>query len=263
MTIKWTGSKKWLLPVFRSMDVCYEPFAGSASVSLTHAKEAYLNDTCLPLINMYKELALRKNDYLTEVRDLFDSIQGDPDPRAKFYEVRNNFKSTGEQDPVAFLAILYAGFNGLWRASKNGCNVPYGGPRRFPFDKLLITPSDKIKAATCLSWEHSLPDLEDEDAVIYADAPYSSTFTSYTPAGWTITDDIKLVKALGKRKNPVIISCLKTDANERNLKAHGFDFVTLGKLYSNGQKKAKRVEEILAFNDRGINFIKFSELQTS
>ena len=261
MTIKWTGSKAWLRPVFRRMEECYEPFAGSAAISLTHADKIYLNDACLPLTQMYNAMAKNKEDYLRDVNSLFNDIQNAPNPKARFYEVRSNFRLGGEKDPVAFLAILYAGFNGLWRSGPNGCNVPYGGPRNFPYDKLMLLPAERIASVTNLSWEQVKP--PNDTCVVYADPPFATTFTGYNAEGFTVEDNIALFNQLASLPNPVIISCLRTKENEELLKERGFDFVTLGKLYRNGQRGSVKKEEILAFNDKSIQYIKFSELRTS
>lgn len=261
MSIKWTGSKSWLRPVFRHMDECFEPFAGSAAISLAHADKIYLNDTCTPLVEMYREMSTRKVNYLRSVRAVFNSIQQDPDPKAKFYEVRNNFRANGGTDPVVFLAILYSGFNGLWRVGPNGCNVPYGGPRKFPFEKLLMMPTERIVSVTNHAWELATP--PNDTCVVYADPPFATTFTGYSPEGFSTAHNVTLFNHLASLPNPVLISCLGTEENEELLLERGFDYVTLGKVYRNGQRGSVKKEEILAFNDEGIQYIKFSELRTS
>lgn len=261
MTIKWTGSKKWITPVFHEIDECFEPFAGSAAVSFTHAKKIHLNDASQPLIEMYKQMMSRKSDYLHEAFNLFNSIQAADDPKARYYEIRNTFRSAGGTDPVAFLAILYSGFNGLWREGPNGCSVPYGGPRKFPFENLMNTPTDRIASITSLSWKEVV--CPNDSCLLYVDPPYATTFTDFTQRGWVEAENIELFDWLTSLPNPVVVSCFRTKQNEALLKERKFDFVTLNKRYSNGSRGSTKKEEIVAFNDSGIQFIKFRELKTS
>lgn len=261
MTVKWTGSKKWVKPAFKEMDECFEPFAGSASISLTWANKVYLNDLCTPLTEMYKAMKVNKVGLIDDAEDIFNSIKNAADSKAKFYEVRNQFNVNGGTHPAEFLAILYSGFNGLWRSGPNGCNVPYGGPRKFPTKYLLETPVDKIVSITNKTWQELTP--PNETCVVYADPPYASTFTGFTAKGWSLSENVELFDSLSKLPNPVIISCLKTDENMKLLDERNFDYVSLTKLYSNGRSGSIKKEEILAFNDEGQRYIKFRALKTS
>jgi DNA adenine methylase Dam len=255
--LKWTGSKAWLTPFIQPVPVCYEPFGGSANVSLTCSQLAHVNDTCGPLIALYEAFRTSKEETVNEAERLFKSINHSPDPKRAFYEMRSRFNA-GEKTPENFLVLIYMGFNGLWRESKNGCNVPYGGLRTFPRDKLLSFPAEKFGRLTCDSWDQvSVPD---EECLIFVDPPYAGAFVSYNENGWTQKENEQLFSSLAIRPNPVVITCLHTDSNEQLLTELSFEQFIIPKKYANGVGSVVK-GEIIAYNGKGREILKLDEME--
>lgn len=259
MTIKYTGSKKWLTKVIRPIDEIYEPFAGSAVISFQKSTACHLNDQVEPLVNFYKRLQADKDLFVRDLLAEVEAIKKSVNPKAAYYDARARFNAGGMKDPVLFCVILYLGFNGLYRVGPNGCNVPYGGDsRKFNPSGILSIPIEKVATLTHGSWESN--PVPNESCTIYADPPYATTFTGYTRSGWTQAQNVALFSWLSEKSNPVLISCLQTDENEDLLRELGFDYVSMSKLFSNGVRSVTK-GEILAFNEKAIQHIQFRDVK--
>lgn len=253
MSIKWTGSKNWVLPYIKPMDECYEPFAGSGIVSYAKAERCWLNDTCSFLIETHLALRDDKVRTLNDAYALFTAIHRAPDPKQEFYRLRTAFNSGVQIGPSVFLAILYAGFNGLWREGKRGCTVPFGGKRNFPRAHLQAIPSHKLVDASSLSWEHTSP--PNADCVIFADPPYDDTFVGYSKKGWSVADTERLFEALAAVPNPVILTCSAGQRNQDKLVQLGFSYFEVSRTYTNGARGKVDAAELLAYNTAGLNYV--------
>jgi len=259
MSVKYTGSKRWLVKVLRPIEEIYEPFAGSAVISFRRSERCHLNDSISALISMYRRMQVDQEKFVGEVTKMIDTIRSSPCSSTAYYEMRSKFNRGDMLDPVMFCTILYLGFNGLYRVGPNGCNVPYGGDdRRFDPSGLLSTPVDKIASLACLPWEQA--EVPNETCTIYADPPYFGAFTGYTSAGWTQADNEALFSWLANKPNPVLLSCLRSDENEKLLRKVGLDYITLSKTFSNGRGSVTK-GEILAFNELSIPSIVFREVR--
>lgn len=255
MSLTWTGSKRWLLKSLKPMDEVFEPFAGSAAVSFGRSTTCHLNDVVQPLIEVYRELRSDKEGLIKKVEDVVDTVRKSSRPEESYYLLRERFNVGGMMDPVLFVAILTLGFNGLYRQSANGCNVPYGGPKRvFRPEKLRSIPAEKIQTLTSERWgPHLVPN---ETCVVYVDPPYATTFTGYNPRGWDQSDNDSLIEVLAGLPNPVVLSLLNTEENTRKLSEFEFDYISVPKKYTNGGVLVSR-KELLAFNEAGLPYVNF------
>jgi len=110
--IPYQGSKRNLAPdIIRyfpeQIDVLYEPFAGSAAMSIAAAREGlaksfYINDLNKPLVDLWDEI-INRPDQLSEKyeRLWYDQLS---DPKAFYVKVRDEFNRTGA--PQLFLYLL-------------------------------------------------------------------------------------------------------------------------------------------------------------
>ena len=250
---KWTGSKKWLRHNLKEVDEVVEMFAGSAWVSFSRSNKCHLNDTCLPLIAVYEQLMTNKASFLFDVERQFLSIQNASDPRATYNSLRTKFNITGS-DPVLFCVLLHAGFNGLWRTSTKGFNVPYGGVRKLDLSTLDSIPVEKIVTLSATSWEDV--HIPNEKCLIYADPPYVGTHTIYTKEGWDHLDNQNLVAHLSDIKNPTMFSLLNTDFNLKLIKKNNFLYAEKERTFRNGVSTGKRVKELICFNEKAHSYLK-------
>jgi DNA adenine methylase len=110
--IPYQGSKRNLAPdILRyfpeHIDVLYEPFAGSAAMSIAAAeaelaKSFYINDLNKPLIDLWDEIINRPDQLVTKYEQLWNDQHADP---KEFYvKVRDDFNKTGA--PHLFLYLL-------------------------------------------------------------------------------------------------------------------------------------------------------------
>tara|TARA_Y100000034_G_C6891903_1_gene410478 strand:+ start:1649 stop:2428 length:780 start_codon:yes stop_codon:yes gene_type:complete len=249
---KWTGSKKWLRHHLKDMDELLELFAGSAWISFSRAQTCHLNDTCVPLIRVYESLKNDKPKFLHEVRKNFSQIQSASDPRAKYYELRNQF-NVRRDDPVLFCVLLHSCFNGLWRTSRNGFNVPYGGDRKLNLETLESIPVEKIASLTCNPWEEVI--IPNDDCIVYADPPYAGTHTIYTSTSWHYGHNEKLLEKLSGLPNPVLITLMGSEENYKLLKKFDLKYAEKSRTFRNGPSKGKQVKELLCFNDAAYPFL--------
>jgi DNA adenine methylase len=191
--IKWSGVGRWI-----------EPFLGSGVVLFNvQSASALVNDINPHIIRFYKMLnegKLSPNEVgahlIREGKKLLE--QGE----AYYYEVRERFNKTGE--PLDFIFLTRACFNGLMRFNRNGkFNVPFcRKPDRFRrayITKIVNQVSDLHKVMHGKRWEFRTGDwrecLQDvkEDDFVYLDPPYLGRHTDYYQ-NWTERDAIDIAR---------------------------------------------------------------------
>ncbi len=110
--IPYQGSKRNLAPdILRyfpeHIDVLYEPFAGSAAMTIAAAeaelaKSFYINDLNKPLIDLWNEIINRPSQLVTKYEQLWNDQH--TDPKEFYVKVRDEFNRTGA--PHLFLYLL-------------------------------------------------------------------------------------------------------------------------------------------------------------
>ena len=124
--IKSQGIKTKLVPWINSIKpadfegVWIEPFMGTGVVAFNLApQQALLCDTNPHLINFYK--AINEGSLTPEIVRQFLNVEGAKlleKGESYYYEVRNRFNK--EHQPLDFLFLNRAGFNGMIRFNKKG-----------------------------------------------------------------------------------------------------------------------------------------------
>ena len=164
----------------------YEPFCGSAAVSLAAARYGWassfaLNDLNPALIALWREILDRPHDLVDQYGELWHEQQHDP--RGFFVRVRTRFNQTHE--PRDFLYLLARIVKG---------SIRYGADGRFnqsPDNRRLGMHPSRMRrqiegSAALLSTRTVLTALDFRDAllnatpndVIYMDPPYQGTSTA-------------------------------------------------------------------------------------
>jgi len=196
--LKWVGSKRWIASEISEIVSTHldpsgtyiEPFAGSAAVFFAvNCKHSILSDTLAPLIATYQDIRDRPNKVWSELRAVGVNANTEVDytaRRSRFNKllIREKF---GVEFTALFIYLNKAGFNGLWRQTKDGIfNVPFGKHKSIK----LPTRSDLIIASSKLQSTRLIPITIPVDVfdiirqsragdVIFADPPYFETFTGY------------------------------------------------------------------------------------
>lgn len=233
--VKWAGGKRWLVPELRKLYAPHrerrlvEPFCGGLSVVLgLMPQRALLNDLCVPVVALYRE------------------VQGGLDwpatwphvnTRAGYYAARAEFNACclgGARQGLPYRSLLFYWllrhcFNGLCRFNRSGgFNTPFGGyknpkvVRDFSPHQRAFEPWDFLSG----DFESALAARIDTD-FIYADPPYDGVFAGYTGSGFSWDDQVRLADALHQHAGPVVVSNVATDRVLALYRDRGFNVRTL------------------------------------
>jgi DNA adenine methylase len=178
-------------------------------------KRALLCDTNPHLINFYSAIQSEKitpalvKEFLIEEGSQLLSIGED-----HYYSVRDRFNKSN--DPLDFLFLNRAGFNGMIRFNRKGdFNIPFcRKPNRFAqayitkivnqvtcISKLLKTKDFTFKYQ---SFERTIEQTTDND-IIYCDPPYIDRHVDYYN-GWNDTHERELFDSLNRTSGRFILS---------------------------------------------------------
>src|SRR6266705_1600930 len=250
--VKWAGGKTSLLPylllqVPQDLSNYYEPFLGGGALFLgictrTTGFKAHLSDTNLELITAYRVI----KESPKELIRLLSRFQGDYDSAldksAYFYQKRD-WRPADEIESAARLIFLNKTcYNGLYRVNSKGeFNVPFG---RYKNPRILN--SDVIRAASHVleNTKAELRTIDYKDALtscgradfVYLDPPYqpptkTSSFTDYTPGGFSEKDQEELAEEFGKLVDRVCTVVLSN--SETSLTRHLYNDFEIRKVTVN------------------------------
>jgi len=269
--IKSQGIKTKLVPWIQALvpDVTgrwIEPFIGTGVVAINSGfKKALLSDTNPHIIRFYQAVQDRKitpsivREYLEKEGELLRKAANRGYNHFNFIKDRFN----REHDPLDFLFLSRAGFNGMIRFNKRGeWNIPFcQKPERF--SKAYITKIvNQVHDVACLiqpEWkflnkpfEQVIP-LATERDIIYCDPPYMGRYVDYY-SGWTEDDEGRLFKLLSSTRARFILSTWHHNDYRENEMVHKywrrFNIVTRDHFYHSGGKIENRrsIVEALVYN---------------
>ncbi len=258
--IKSQGIKTKLVPWIASIipidfkGLWIEPFMGTGVVGFNLApRRALLCDTNPHLINFYTAIANSNitpesiRDFLyTEGSKLLDNGED------HYYEIRNRFNRN--HDPLDFLFLNRAGFNGMIRFNRKGeFNIPFcRKPQRFAqayITKIVnqvycLSKLFKIKHFTfkCQKFEDTISEAGIED-IIYCDPPYIDRHVDYY-SGWDWEHEKSLYEALSKTRSKFILSTWHHNDFRKNdsisLLWNKFNILTREHFYHVGGREENR-----------------------
>ncbi|NQZ93802.1 MAG: Dam family site-specific DNA-(adenine-N6)-methyltransferase [Moritella sp.] len=260
--LKWAGGKYSLVDHLREKlpagKRLVEPFVGAGSVFLnTDYDEYLLNDINPDLINMYKILQQKPEQFIADAQRFFTPEFND---KERYYKIREKFNKTSNpyQRSLMFLYMNRHGFNGLCRYNKSGgFNVPFGSYKKpyFPLKELRFF-AEKSKKATfiCESYSDVYKRLGSDD-VVYCDPPYAplsrtASFTSYSASGFSLDDQALLAKVSREtsqeRNIPILISNHDIPLTRELYHGSTFEVVQVKRTISRNAGKRNKVDELLA-----------------
>jgi len=269
--IKSQGIKTKLVPWIQSLVPAIhgrwvEPFLGTGVVAFNSGfRQALLSDVNPHVIGFYQavkdhEITPRRvRDYLEEEGD---HLEHGPDKGyAHFRAVKDRFNKT--HDPLDFLFLSRAGFNGMMRFNRSGeWNIPFcQKPERF--SRSYITKIvNQVHDVACLiqpEWEFMVETFDKvipqatRDDVIYCDPPYIGRYVDYY-SGWTEEEEQRLFDLLSSTPARFILSTWHHNDSRENAFINSlwsrFNIVTRDHFYHCGGKLENRraVVEALVFN---------------
>jgi DNA adenine methylase len=258
--IKSQGIKTKLVPWIRELvpsnfkGKWIEPFMGTGVVAFNLAPmKALLCDTNPHLINFYSSIqcgritpVIVKNFLEQEGQKLLDEGE------KHYYYIRDRFNEN--KDPLDFLFLNRAGFNGMIRFNrKGGFNIPFcRKPSRFAqayVTKITnqVTSISKMIAAKdfefkCQSFEETISCATKND-LIYCDPPYIDRHVDYF-GSWDAAHEERLFDSLNESKAKFILSTWHHNdfrSNEYIEKFwNNFDILTREHFYHVGGKEKNR-----------------------
>jgi DNA adenine methylase len=220
--VKWAGGKTSLLPhllphvSLRLSSYC-EPFLGGGALffgicARTTSFSAHLSDTNKELINAYRVI----KESPEELIRLLSRFQGEYDSaidKGSYFYQKRDWRPVDRIESAARLILLNKTcYNGLYRVNSKGeFNVPFGrykNPRIL--DSHVIRAASQVLKNTkaelrSLGYKDALASCKTADFV-YLDPPYqppskTSSFTDYTPGGFSEKDQEELAEEFGKLVN--------------------------------------------------------------
>lgn len=269
--IKSQGIKTKLVPWIQSLTPAshgrwIEPFLGTGVVAFNSGfRQALLSDINPHVIGFYQGIKdrlitpQRVREYLQEQAAL---LKHAPEKGyAHFRAVKERFNRT--HDPLDFLFLSRAGFNGMMRFNRKGeWNIPFcQKPDRFA-PAYVTKIVNQVHDVACLiqpgwsflvdSYENIIPKATKED-IIYCDPPYIGRHVDYY-GGWTDEDEHRLYALLSSTPARFILSTWHHNDYRENafIKSHwsNFNIVTRDYFYHSGAKieNRKSIVEALVYN---------------
>lgn len=266
---KWTGGKRQLLPVIKSLmpdnyNGYFEPFIGGGALFFDLAPEkAVINDFNSELVNCYLQIKERPLELIALLAEHQKNNSKDYflDLRSVDRDGRIDMMTDAER-AARIMYLLRVDFNGLYRVNaKNQFNAPYGNYKNLKIvhSELILAISDYLNSAditiTTGDFEKAVDSVEAGDFV-YFDPPYiplseTSAFTSYTHEGFSYDDQVRLrdcVKRLDEKGAYVMLSNSSSPLVEELYK----DFIVhkVDVTRTNGAKASSRgkISEIIVTN---------------
>lgn len=251
--LKWAGGKRWLVPHLKPIwekhsDRRYvEPFCGGLAVVLgLQPGRALLNDINPHLINFYRHL---QNGLQPRIKMRYDE-QLFYKHRARFNKLIQNGGAKSSEAAELFYYLNRTCFNGLCRFNKGGqFNVPFGTYTTINYAKDFGEYAEAFK-----QWEFTNVDVEkveiESTNFIYADPPYDTEFTTYSPGGFSWDDQKRTAELLSKHAGPVVISNQATPRIVELYEGLGFELSYLAgprRISCTGDRTAAR--EVLAIKE--------------
>lgn len=266
---KWTGGKRQLLPVIKSLmpesfNRYFEPFVGAGALffELTPTN-AVINDFNSELINCYLQIKYNSTELIELLSDHEENNSKEYYLDLRSIDRDGRFDELSKTERAArIMYMLRVNFNGLYRVnSKNQFNVPYGSYKNPKIvDSPLIHGISKYLNENNVhilngDFEEAVKEVGNNDFV-YFDPPYvpiseTSAFTSYTHEGFSYKDQVRLrdtFKKLDKKGAYVMLSNSSSPLVEELYKDFFIHKVTATR--TNGAKSSSRgkISEIIVTN---------------
>lgn len=259
--IKSQGIKTKIVPTIVSIIPKFEgfwiePFLGTGVVAFNVKPEyAILNDINPHIINFYKKIQNGEITYESVKKYLEDSgckLETSGNSGYDYFrEVRDRFNEYN--DPLDFLFLSRAGFNGMMRFNKKGnWNVPFcKKPKRF--SKSYITKiANQVNAVAkiikpqwefrCGSFEPIIKEAQNND-LIYCDPPYYGRYVDYYNS-WSEENESCLQDLLLATKAKFILSTWYGNSFRTNPMIESvwkrFNIITKEHFYHSGGKIENR-----------------------
>jgi DNA adenine methylase len=220
--IPYQGSKrnlaKYILPFFpQGVDTLFEPFAGSAAISIAtalHGKAVrfHINDVNQPLIALWDEIIDHPRKISEQYEHLWLKQQGN---ERKFYDfVRDEFNKTKRSDYLLYLlarcvkASVRYNANGEFNQSPDNRRLGRN-PKQMMDDILFVSKLLSGRMTTSSTDYKEVLSFAKPTDLVYMDPPYQGVCATGDPRYFSSIDFdefMRELKKLNKRNIPFILS---------------------------------------------------------
>lgn len=220
--IPYQGSKrnlaKYILPFFpQDVDTLFEPFAGSAAISIAtalhgKASQFHINDVNQPLIALWNEIINHPKKISEQYKFLWLKQQGN---ERKFYDfVRDEFNKTKRPDYLLYLLArcvkASVRYNAYGEFNQSPDNRRLGrNPKQMTEDILSVSNLLSGKTTTSSSDYKEVLSLAKPTDLVYMDPPYQGVCATGDPryfSGIDFDEFMLELKKLNERNVPFILS---------------------------------------------------------
>lgn len=220
--IPYQGSKrnlaKYILPFFpQDVDTLFEPFAGSAAISIAtalhgKASQFHINDVNQPLIALWNEIINHPKKISEQYKLLWLKQQGN---ERKFYDfVRDEFNKTKRPDYLLYLLArcvkASVRYNAYGEFNQSPDNRRLGrNPKQMTEDILSVSNLLSGKTTTSSSDYKEVLSLAKPTDLVYMDPPYQGVCATGDPryfSGIDFDEFMLELKKLNERNVPFILS---------------------------------------------------------
>lgn len=267
--VKWAGGKRQLFDRIsermpQNYNNYFEPFIGGGAVLFELQPEnAVINDINAPLINTYRMIVSRPQEFIEYTKKL-DSQMYD-DGKTYYYSLRERYndKLMKEEFDVELAALFVFinkhCFNGLYRVNGKGLfNVPYNNSVKESIDgKSILAVSEYLKKVNIMlgDFEAACNEAKKEDFVFF-DSPYAplnpTSFESYTKEGFDVKSHVRLARLFDKLTERGCY-CMLTNHNTEFInelygnKGYKMDVVSVKRMINSDASK-RTGEEVIICN---------------
>lgn len=253
-----------------------EPFVGGGSVLLAvlsnyhnNIKVSHVNDINLHIAKLWSDLRQNPSTLVESLKQL----DGLPKTKKVFLDIKNKFNSVDLSQldinhTAEFIYLSKSCFNGLIRFNKGGeFNSPYGNYNNpIIFDKENIQELNKKLTLRDFSVESKdfqtyieeiiSKKLYSTNTICYLDPPYlplslTSSFTSYSPGGFSLYDHRRLrliLDLLTEKKIKFILSNSYTDMTKEIFNGYNFIEILTKRTISARSSSRGEVKEFIIKN---------------
>jgi len=220
--IPYQGSKrnlaKYILPFFsQDVDTLFEPFAGSAAITIAtalheRAAQFHINDVNQPLIALWGEIINHPKKISEQYKYLWQKQQGD---ERKFYDfVRDEFNKTKRPDYLLYLLArcvkASVRYNAYGEFNQSPDNRRLGrNPKQMIDDILSVSKLLSGKTTISSTDYKEVLALAKPTDLVYMDPPYQGVCATGDPryfSGIDFGEFMQELKKLNKRNVPFILS---------------------------------------------------------
>lgn len=221
--IPYQGSKRKLAPQiletiqYDSVNTLFEPFAGSAAVTLASAsvgiaKQYVISDKYEPLMSLWKLIISNPSLVYSKYNELWTSQLDDP--KGYFLQVRSEFNQ--DHDPVKLLYLIARCVKNSIRFNTNGefnqssDNRRLGmKPEKVRFESMAISALLKDRVSIVADDFMDIISRATSDDLVYMDPPWQGTSLNKDPRYAYILDFDSLIQGIELLNNkdvPFILS---------------------------------------------------------